>query len=215
METKNLGTVGLIGRFKPLHVGHTAMLVATCQAAETVIIGLGSSNIHDVRNPFSANESRAMIDRVLKGRFTNYRFIEVPDVGNEQRWREQVQLLFGDLDHFVTANAYVRSLLEGVYTIVHPLALLDYEEHVPVSGTMVRVALARGDPWEHLVPSPVVSYMKEHQLHVRFRDEFGPATLAGTMDMDCVVQENNKRSNSTRSKRHSRSDSLHRELRLE
>ncbi len=64
-ETKDLGVVGIIARFKPVHKGHAAILEALCERADLVYIGLGSPNKYDVRNPFSAKESEEMIDLVI------------------------------------------------------------------------------------------------------------------------------------------------------
>ena len=48
MENK-LGTIGLIGRFKPLHLGASVLLESACEKAEKVIIGIGSSNKYNIR----------------------------------------------------------------------------------------------------------------------------------------------------------------------
>lgn len=55
---KKFRKLGAIGRFKPLHLGAAAMLEALCENAEEVVIGIGSSNKYNLRNPFTAEESR-------------------------------------------------------------------------------------------------------------------------------------------------------------
>jgi len=72
----------------------------------------------------------------------------------------------------------VRSLLETDYRVLHPLELLPVERRVKASGTMVRRAIARGEPWQHLVPAPVARWLEDQGLVARFRAEFGLATLA-------------------------------------
>ncbi len=176
-ETKDLGVVGIIARFKPVHKGHAAILEALCERADLVYIGLGSPNKYDVRNPFSAKESEEMIDLVLKPKYSNYSFIEVPDLDNGPKWSELVPKLFGDLDHFITANNYVASLLKDVYNVIHTLNIVPEERRFFVSGTMVRTAMAKGEPWENLVPAPVVDYIKQNGLAERFCREFGLATI--------------------------------------
>ncbi len=171
------GRVGTIARWKPVHLGHASVLEAMCEQASEVIIGLGSSNVYDIRNPFSAKESREMIDLVLKKRFSNYSFVEVPDFNDGQKWCEYVTHLFGKLDYFVTANEYVRDLLKGDYEIVHPLEIIPVEKRVPINGTRVRIAMARGYGWSKLVPQEVFDYMNSNGLEERFCNEFGLATL--------------------------------------
>ena len=85
---------------------------------------------------------------------------------------------FGALDLFVTANPYVRSLLEGTWRVGHPLELLAPGERVAVEGKGVRRALARGEAWERLVPDEVARALKALGLARRFREEFGLETLA-------------------------------------
>ena len=168
---------GTIARFKPVHLGHASILEAMCEQASEVIIGLGSSNVNDLRNPFTAKESAEMVNLVLK-KFSNHSLVEIPDLNNGQKWREMVLGLFGKLDYFVTANDYVRELLKDDYKIVHPLEIIPEDRRVPVDGTLVRITMAKGGAWERLVPAKISSYLKEHKIDGRFCDEYGLATLA-------------------------------------
>lgn len=178
MNSENsLGIVGLVARFKPVHKGHVAMLEAVCSRAKHVYIGLGSTNKYNLKNPFTANESREMVDLVLKPKFNNYSFIEVPDLDNGPKWREMILNLYGKLDYFITANDYVESLLKNDYKIIHPLEIIPEEKKVWGNATMVRTAIAKGDAWEHLVPDLIVDYIKQNKLDERFCKEFGLATI--------------------------------------
>lgn len=170
-------TIGTICRFKPVHLGHAAMLRALARRADRLLVGIGSANRYDARNPFTAAETAAMIERVLPAG-VDARVIEVPDLGHGPRWRAQAKRLLGSVDLFVTANAYVASLLEAVYPLAHPRDLVPRDEHVPIDGTRVRRAMALGGPWEELVPPAVADYLRLHRLPERFRREFGLATLA-------------------------------------
>jgi nicotinamide-nucleotide adenylyltransferase len=169
--------IAMIARWKPVHVGHAAVLEALTDLADHVVVGIGSSNKHDVSNPFTAAETAEMLRIALEGR-SNYEILEVPDLGHGPRWRAMVVDMLGPLDLFVTANAYVRSLLEGDYRVVHPAGLVPPERRVPVDGTLVRRRMARGESWRELVPPPVADYLEARGLVERFRREFGLATLA-------------------------------------
>ena len=166
-----------MARWKPVHRGHAAVLEALVERADEVVIGIGSSNRYDIRNPFTAEESAEMIRRVLGDR-GRYSLLPVPDLGDGPRWREMVAGLFGPLDVFVTANAYVRDLLEDIYPVVHPVRLLPPERRIALDGTAVRKAMARGPGWREMVPAPVAAFLDEQGLAERFRREFGLATLA-------------------------------------
>ena len=169
--------LGMVARWKPVHAGHAAVLEALVARADLARIGVGSSNAHDARNPFTAAETADML-RLVLGPRRGYDLIEVPDLGHGPRWRAMVLDLFGPLDLFVTENAYVRSLLERDYRVIHPVSLVPPERRVAVSGTMVRRAMARGEPWRHLVPEAVAAFLDERGLVEHFRCEFGLATLA-------------------------------------
>ncbi len=179
----NLGKAGAIGRFKPLHLGGAVLLEIMCEKADHVIIGIGSSNQYDARNPFTAEETRDMIELVLPG-FNNYEVIEVPDLFNEPKWVAQALRLYGDLDCFVSGNDYVADLLKGHYRIVHPAEIVASEKQIKVRATEVRYDMARGGDWEKLVPEQVADYIKQNGLDERFRREFGLETLARLADQD-------------------------------
>ena len=174
---ERVASLAMVARWKPVHVGHAAVLEALVDRADRVVVGIGSSNKYDVSNPFTADETADMIRAVLAGR-DNYTLVEVPDLGHGPRWRAMVVDLFGPLDLFVTANAYVRGLLENDYRVVHPALLVRPERRVAVDGTLVRRRMARGEDWESLVPPPVAEILHDRGLVDRFRREFGLATLA-------------------------------------
>lgn len=166
--------IGAVARWKPVHLGHQAMLEALCARADHAFVGIGSANRYDERNPFTADETREMIDLALAGR-SNYTVLLIEDLGDGPRWRELACRRFGALDLFVTANGYVKSLLEDRYPVVHPLQVIDPARRVRVDGTMVREAMARGEPWDHLVPSRIAQFLRERGLVERYRREFGEA----------------------------------------
>jgi nicotinamide-nucleotide adenylyltransferase len=169
--------VGMIARWRPVHLGHAPVLRALCDRAAEALIGIGSANRYNVRNPFSLEETTDMIRLVLAGR-QNYRLIPVPDLDDGPRWRVMVLELFGALDLFVTANPYVASLLAGDYRVIRPLILVSEEEQIAVDGSLVRREMARGDGWRELVPPEVADYITGRGLDERFRREFGLGTLA-------------------------------------
>ncbi len=181
---KTLGRVGFIGRFKPLHNGAALALETLCSKADVVKIGIGSSNKYNARNPFTAEESREMIDTYLSPRHENYEFIIVPDFAHlpefhdGQKWKEYVKEHFGKLDYFATANPYVRDLLQDSYNIIHPAACIPREQWLKMRATEVRMAMASGGNWQELVPEEVAHYLEEHELVQRFRDEFSGQILA-------------------------------------
>jgi len=166
--------IGLVCRWKPVHKGHAVLLETLCERSEHVLVGLGSPNKRDEKNPFTAEESARMIELVLAPRFRNYDFVLVPDLGDGPRWAAMVRGMFGALDLFVTANAWVRDLMRPYYPVEHPGRIVPQEKHVAIDGTLVRKEMARGEEWRRLVPPPVERFLDEAGLVGRYRSEFAP-----------------------------------------
>ena len=177
METKRFDRIGMVARWKPVHLGHTPVLRALCEHAKHALIGIGSANRYNARNPFTLDETRDMIRLVLAGD-DNYTLIPVPDLDDGPRWRLMILDLFGPLDAFVTVNPYVTHLLVDDYTLIKPVALVAEEDRIAVDGTMVRREMARGGAWHDMTPPEVADYIITNQLDERFRREFGLETLA-------------------------------------
>jgi nicotinamide mononucleotide adenylyltransferase len=173
----HLDRIGMIARWQPVHRGHAAVLRALCGCARQALIGIGSPNRHNLRNPFTFEETSDMLNLMLVDR-TNYILIPVPDLDDGPRWRALVIALFGALDLFVTDNSYVASLLAADYRIVRPVVLVPQEARVPINGTLVRQEMARGHGWQDLVPQEIAEYITARGLDARFRREFGLQTLA-------------------------------------
>lgn len=171
--------LAMIARWKPLHAGQLAVLDALTERAEHVILGIGSSNRYNARNPFTAAETTEMIRAAMTsiGR-ENYAILEVPDLDDGPRWRRMVLDMLGHVDVFVTANGYVRSLLMNDYTVVHPVRFVPPERRVRVDGSMVREAMARGEGWREFVPPVIADMLTTRGLIERFRAEFGAETIA-------------------------------------
>ena len=182
---KKFGTIGVIGRFKPLHKGGAVMLETICEKAEHVKIGLGSCNKYNMRNPFTAKESRNMIDLFLSPRFSNYSTLFITDYAHiseykdGKKWVEEVIKQYGPLDAFISGDEYVSDLLKDNYKIIHPADLIPRDKQIRLRATTVRVEMAKGgDSWKQHVPRVVADYLETSGLVDRFRREFGLETLA-------------------------------------
>ena len=172
----------IIGRWRPVHLGHQAALHALCEQFDHVSIGIGSSNIYDYRNPFTLEEVIEMLQLTLIG-YSNYQLFPIPDTPDEDEWRRSAREALGEPDLLVTANPYVRAILKGVWPIAHPVDFIPAERKVPVSGSLLRRQLAAGQDWQHLVPPAIARYLNKNHLDRRFRAEFGLQTLA----LDAII----------------------------
>ncbi|MFH1400814.1 MAG: hypothetical protein ABIH41_04805 [Nanoarchaeota archaeon] len=177
-----LGRVGVIGRFKPLHNGQADLLERICSEATCVVIGIGSSNRYDARNPFTANETQEMLEATLSSQ-TNYIIIHIPDFAaspkhqDGQEWRMYVKDHMGTLDHMITGNKYVASLLGNDYHIIDPHEVLG-ADHDEVRATEVRLLMAKGGDWRSQVPTALADYILRNGLDARLRAEFSQDIIA-------------------------------------
>jgi len=193
-----LGRVGIIGRFKPLHNGAALILDYACQQSQELIIGIGSANKYDLRNPFTAEETESMIHTYLhmhNNMHNNYHIVFIPDFGHipqyrdGSKWKEYVITTFGTLDHFISGNPYVKELLGDTYDIIHPTSIIPPDKQLYLNATMVRKTIAEYGRWKDLIPDVVSTYLQDHQLIDRFRKEFGLKTIAAYTDLDHIIAE--------------------------
>lgn len=171
----------VLGRFQPLHHGHVEYLVAAKRGCERLFIGITNPDSGPVtiteadaqrslgeNNPFTYIDRHLMIERSLlelgwppesfcivaapitdPTRLASYLptptlsefFVTIYDNWGEQKAREIAGL------GYATTTLWRRT----------------YDERF-TSGTFVRSAIRTGEPWEHLVPSGVASYIKEFGL---------------------------------------------------
>lgn len=176
-STDRFGTIAMIARWRPVHLGHTPVLRALCERSNRAIIGIGSANRYNLRNPFSLAETIDMLKLALAD-YDNYELLPIDDLDDGPRWRERVMPMLGPIDLFVTANPYVAKLLHKDYPICRPVSLIADADKIPLDGTMVRHEMAAGGEWVKMVPGDIADYIKTNKLDERFRREFGLEALA-------------------------------------
>lgn len=94
-EPEKFGTLVFIGRFQPFHNGHHAVVKQALSLADRVVLVIGSSfKARDIRDPFTFEERRNMIEwcfreEVREGRL---RFVAVRDYPyDDSKWVAAVQ----------------------------------------------------------------------------------------------------------------------------
>ena len=175
------------------------MLEAMCESAEHVVIGIGSAGQnykYNLRNPFTPQETKEMIDAALSPKFSNYEIVEIPDFAHipeykdGKKWVQEITANYGALDGFVSGDNYVIDLLKQHYNIIHSSDMIPKEKWIYIKGSMVRAEMARGgDAWKAYVPKEVADYICKNKLDERFRKEFGLETLSTFADMKYMRQE--------------------------
>ena len=91
-----------IGRFQPFHNGHLYSLQKCLEIAESVIVGIGSSQTSGTQdNPWDYETRKKMIESLsarasLRG--SSLKVVAIPDTPSDQDWLEDVKKLAGKFD---------------------------------------------------------------------------------------------------------------------
>jgi bifunctional NMN adenylyltransferase/nudix hydrolase len=85
-----------IGRFQPFHNGHKAVIDAALEQAKEVVVVVGSSfAARNIRNPFTFEERKAMIEAVFPSK--RVRVVPVSDYPyDDSRWVAAIQRVVGE-----------------------------------------------------------------------------------------------------------------------
>lgn len=109
--------VGLvIGRFQPLHYGHIFLMKQALQFATCIVIGIGSSNVSNVDNPFSPEQRQKMLiqaferETEVKSRVVG--IVQLDDYHNDNYWLSETLKKTGGVDVVVGNNEWVNGIFE-------------------------------------------------------------------------------------------------------
>lgn len=151
-KTKN-STILFPGRFQPFHNVHLLLLKKMLENNKVIIL-IGSSDLVDENNPFTAKERVEMIKAVVAdekldaGRVS---FAFLPDEKDDEAWAEMVVGLKEKFDCVFSNNPRVLAQMKkhGFKTL--STGIVDEN----VSASTVRSLLSQGRGWKALVPSAV------------------------------------------------------------
>jgi len=134
--------IGLVlGRFQPFHRGHRYLIEKALEQCEGVIVGVGSANMSDERNPFSVDERKNTITEALEKQTYFSRIISVvplDDDPNDDVWLAQLLKKTGEISVVFGNNEWPNGIFEraGIKVVRVPLYKRDIYE-----GTKIREKL--------------------------------------------------------------------------
>ena len=147
-----------VGRFQPFHLGHVFVL-EHCPT-KSVIIGIGSSQYHHtLRNPFTYEERKHMIDLTVSSLFDrHFEVYAIPDIHDPPNWVAHVEKIIPSFSVVLTSDDFTSNLFkEKGYEVKSP-ELFDRQNY---KGSEIRMRMIKNQDWEHLVSKEVASYLKE------------------------------------------------------
>lgn len=141
----------LIGRFQPFHKGHLAAVDFGLSNAESLWIGIGSSNrSYEKKNPFTADERKEMILSSLNSKKSErVKIFFIPDIGDHERWTYHVDSIVPPYDVVFSNDDFTIKLYGKRKKNVIEVPLLKRDM---ISGTNIRELISNGKEWLDLVP---------------------------------------------------------------
>jgi nicotinamide-nucleotide adenylyltransferase len=146
-----------IGRFQPLHKGHTYVLEEIFAREHRVFIAIGSAQAsYTPNNPFTTGERIQMLLGVLdtlKIPCSRYLIVPIPDIHNYSLWVQHIIRFLPKFSRVYTGSETVKRLFSKQRI---PVTMIAHHNREILSGTEVRRRLLKGEDWKELVP-PVVA----------------------------------------------------------
>jgi bifunctional NMN adenylyltransferase/nudix hydrolase len=170
MDDAKPKTAVVIGRFQPFHNGHAGLLERAFEAAEQVVLVLGSAfSARSPRNPFPASEREAMIRSCLP-EDRNRRLVVVPqrDVWGARRWAGEVRVKVENVALGNVALVGFHKDASSYYLDLFPgWTLVETGRQGHWDATPVRDRILSHTPWDEVreslvpdVPLPVLAWLE-------------------------------------------------------
>ena len=163
-------TTGLfIGRFQPFHLGHLSDIKDALKEVDELVIAIGSSQHSGTKeNPFSTEERIKMIEDTLIGEnMGNYTIYPIPDIGNDKKWVEHVEVLIPKFGVVFTGNELTERLFKEKNYKVRRVKFIE-----GITATEIRKRMISNESWEELVPLEVIKCIEELDGASRVKDIF-------------------------------------------
>ncbi|MGV9171271.1 MAG: nicotinamide-nucleotide adenylyltransferase [Promethearchaeia archaeon] len=173
-KAKNQSIALFLGRFQPLHKGHTSVIKKIAESYPYLKIGIGSSQFsHTQHNPFTKFERKQFIIQCLPDLAISKERVEIyfiPDLFNAKKWVENVISSVGNFDIIVSNSDWVRSLFEQKGYSLEDKILFEKDKY---NGTRIRQLIVDGDErWKDLVPQCVLKLIEKYKGVTRIQSDY-------------------------------------------
>jgi len=173
-----------IGRFQPFHAGHQYVLEQALEQARSVIVLIGSSNVHrSAENPWNYSEREQMIQNAAKGKMSLYQYLKVQPLDdfayNDTAWVITVQETVDQMVMIPSSGKEPKIGLIGYdkdstsyYLKMFPtwdVVEID-TQYGTINATQIRDQYFQAAPViNEFLPDTVRSYLKEFALTPEFK----------------------------------------------
>lgn len=157
-----------IGRFQPFHNGHLFSLKKCFELADSVIVGVGSSQeCGTENNPWDFEMRKEMVES-LSGDARKVRVVAIPDVHDDKKWGELILEIIKQTGCSpvevvgVGNNDWTNRIFREIGVDVCESGLYNRDE---LEGIKIRKMMHEGDNgWKTRVPDTVVKYLEKYEL---------------------------------------------------
>lgn len=154
----------MAGRFQPFHNGHLALAKQVLAECKELVIVVGSAQFNFIeKDPFTAGERVAMIHAALKEAGCDLAkcfIIPVPNDENNARWLAGLRSQAPAFDAIYSGNEFVEYLVKAQDPSL-AVRKPKFVSRRECNGSNIRVLIASGRQWKHLVPPAVADMIEE------------------------------------------------------
>lgn len=181
-----------IGRFQPFHNGHLYSLKKCLEIANSVIVGIGSSQTSGNQdNPWDYETRKEMVESVLRG--VSSQVVAIPDVFNDEKWGAQILSLIKEQGCKASEvvgvgnNDWTNRIFRSIGVEVYETGLYKRDE---LEGIKIRALIkSRDNSWKRRVPETVVKYLEMEEIIGWLKKIYGdkPAVVAVSGGVDSAL----------------------------
>lgn len=178
-----------ITRAQPwIHAGQLdGIKQAVAQWIQKIIIGVWSANKEFTSdNPFTYDERRIMLELSSKELLQNIEveIFPLPDMGDNEKWRNYILNNFPEFQYVVTGNARVQEVFKDTDKTIVPLEIRQF-----VKWSTIRWQLATHNiqELEKVLPHNVVEYLQKINAPQRLREIFNKERKTPSLVVDIVL----------------------------
>lgn len=142
----------IIGRFQPFHKGHAYLVCEALKTADKLIIGIGSTNVHNENNPWRFSQVKNMIKTFLINENLQDKIISIvpiPDHPDDNVWLKETLKRAGKFDVVIGNNYWVKGIFENAGI---PVITVKHYKRGLYEGYKIRELIRNKKKWQDRVP---------------------------------------------------------------
>lgn len=182
-NAKKPRVAAFVGRFQPVHLGHIAGIQHLAAQHQQVHIVVASFSRRSRVNPLTAREAKYLLAKALQEAGVDMARVTIHAMRRPKSYHgdplfyihAELRRRIGAPFTFYTGNTTVHEVLKSKGLDVRyferlPLGTKGKTARVSpenLTATNIRERMAKGKPWEHLVPPAAAAIIKKRGLHER------------------------------------------------